>query len=284
MVVPAKRTIFRLGLAVGALLLIAAAATAQRRGGGFGGGGRFQQPSSEDIPHEDAEFNFIRVEYTDDTGRGFGFVSRGGRASGWWAQDWPDAENHFTVGVRRLTRIHAGDPRHLSLTDEHLFDYPWIYLTQTGYWDLSKAEMKQLGEYLRRGGFLMTDDFWGPNPQEWANFEETMKEVLPDHPVTDITLSDSVMHVLYDIQQQDLTFIPGSRHVDPYTSQVRQPAGTSPQWKAINDDKGRMVVAVNYNTDIGDAWEFADVPYYPERMTTLAYHYGINYLVYSMTH
>jgi hypothetical protein len=50
------------------------------------------------------------------------------------------------------------------------------------------------------------------------------------------------------------------------------------------DDRNRMVVAVNFNTDVGDAWEFADVPYYPEKMTTLAYRYGINYLIYSMTH
>lgn len=283
MVVPTKRVMVRLGLVVGAMLLIAAAALAQRGfGGGFGGG--FQGPSSEDIPHQDAEYNFIRVEYTDLQRRGFGFVSRGGRAAGWWAQDWPDADNHFTVGVQRLTRINTGDPRHLPFTDPQLFDYTFVYLTQTGYWDLTKEEMKQLGEYLRRGGFLMTDDFWGPNPQEWENFEQTMQEVLPDHPVTKIELTDSVMHVLYDIQDKDLTFIPGSRHVDLRTSQVYQPPGTNPQWLAINDDKGRMVVAVNYNTDIGDAWEYADVPGYPERMTTLAYHYGINYLVYSLTH
>ena len=37
-----------------------------------------------------------------------------------------------------------------------------------------------------------------------------------------------------------------------------------------------MVVAVNYNTDIGDAWEYADSPIYPEQMTALAYRYGIN--------
>jgi len=278
MVVPTKRVIFRWGVAAGAILLVAAAAVAQRRGGGG-----MRNPSSVDPPHEDADFNFLRVEYTDNTGRGFGFVSRGGRASGWWAQDWPDCENHFTIGVNRLTRVHAGDPRHLPLTDEHIFDYPFIYLTQTGYWDLSKEEIAALREYLLRGGFLMTDDFWSDRgPQEWNNFEDTMNEVLPNHPPTKIELSDSVMHVLYDIEQKDLTFIPGSRHV--FNGRVNQPAGTTHEWKAIYDDKGRMVVAVNFNTDIGDAWEFADVPEYPEKMTNLAYHYGINYLIYSLTH
>ena len=65
---------------------------------------------------------------------------------------------------------------------------------------------------------------------------------------------------------------------------VQQPFGTQPAWRAMYDDKNRMVVAVNYNTDIGDAWEYADAPEYPEHMTALAYRYGINYLVYSMTH
>ena len=67
------------------------------------------------------------------------------------------------------------------------------------------------------------------------------------------------MHVLYDIREKDRTFIPGSRHLRS-GGQVIQPAGTNPQWLAVNDERNRMVVAVNYNTDIGDAWEFADVP------------------------
>jgi hypothetical protein len=111
--------------------------------------------------------------------------------------------------------------------------------------------------------------------------------VLPNHPILDIADSDSVMHVLYDIQEKDKTFIPGSRHLrrgPGGTVQIVQPPGTKPAWRAIYDDNNRMVVAVNYNTDVADAWEFADVPYYPEAMTTLAYRYGINYVIYSMTH
>ena len=68
------------------------------------------------------------------------------------------------------------------------------------------------------------------------------------------------------------------------TVQVVQPEGTSPAWLAMYDPRNRMVVAVNFNTDVGDAWEFADVPYYPEAMTALAYRYGINYIIYAMTH
>jgi hypothetical protein len=116
---------------------------------------------------------------------------------------------------------------------------------------------------------------------------ETMARVLPNKPISDIALGDSVMHVLYDIQQKDLSFIPGTRHLRRGAGgnvEVQQPFGTTPAWRAMYDDKNRMVVGVNYNTDIGDAWEYADAPEYPEHMTALAYRYGINYLVYSMTH
>jgi len=75
--------------------------------------------------------------------------------------DWPDADEHFSSGIERLTRIETGDPRHLRLTDDHLFDYPWIYATQTGWWGLTDAETARLREYLLRGGFLVVDDFWG---------------------------------------------------------------------------------------------------------------------------
>jgi len=281
----------RIGLLAAGVLLCAAAVLAQRGRGGFGGGGfggnDFGRGESfvPDFPKE-GDFHFIRTEYVDlpGYGRGFNrFVSRTGRASGWWAQDWPDADNHFSFGLQRLTRLQIGEPRHLSLTDERLFDYPWIYATQVGYWDLSNAEILKLREYLNRGGFLMVDDFWGQNGNgEWEVFQDTMERVLPGHPITTIRMTDSVMHVLYDIEQKDLTFIPGTRHLRG--GRVYQPAGTTPQWDAINDDKDRMVVAVNFNTDIGDAWEYADAPEYPADMTTLAYHYGINYIMYAMTH
>jgi hypothetical protein len=255
------------------------------------GGGRLPQNDDDEVPlpAKEAEYHFIRVEYADlpQFHRRFGYSSRDGMGAGWWLVDWPNADNHFTTGVQRLTRIDTGDPRHVKLTDPRLFDYPWIYATQAGWWDLSDAEVKCLREYLLRGGYLVVDDFWGPDPTQWEVFRQTMERVLPGKPITDIALTDSVMHVLYSIEQKDLTFIPGSRHLRrgyDGSVQVVQPEGTQPAWRAITDDHDHMVVAVNYNTDIGDAWEFADVPYYPERMTALAYRYGINYIVYAMTH
>ena len=276
-----RRGLWHRTVAAAALLLIAAAGLAQR--------GRFREPEDEGpaIPVRAAEFHFIRVEYTDlpQYHRGFGYASRDGLGSGWWIVDWPAADNHFTSGIQRLTRIDTGDPRHLRLTDDRLFDYPWIYATQTGWWGLSDAETSRLREYLLRGGYLVVDDFWGP--EQWEVFRRTMERVLPNYPITDIAPSDSVMHALYDIEEKDRTIIPGSRHLRRGPGggvQVVLPAGAVPAWRAMYDDRERMVVAVNFNTDVGDAWEFADVPYYPEAMTALAYRYGINYIVYSMTH
>ena len=248
---------------------------------------RFESRADTPYAPPDAEFHFVRLEYTDlpEFHRGFGFGSRTGRGSGWWLVDWPEADDHFTAGLRRLTRMEVGAPRHFGLLDDdRVFNYPWIYATQTGWWGLSDAETRRLREYLLRGGFLMTDDMWGA--EAWEVFRSTMQRVLPGQEIPDLSQSDPVMHVLYDIGEKDRTFIPGSRHL--YRSgngvQVMQPAGSNPAWRRIDDDRKHMVVAVNYDTDIGDAWEFADVPYYPEQMTALAYRYGVNYIIYSMTH
>jgi hypothetical protein len=272
-----------------AALMVLNLALAQRFGGRGGGGLERNQAGDDDRlpPPRAAEFHFIRLEYTDlpQHHRRWGYSSSNGAGEGWWIVDWPAADNHFTSGVNRLTKVDAGDPRHLPLLDDHIFDYPWIYATQTGWWDLSDKECLRLREYLERGGFLVVDDFWGA--EAWEVFRQTMERVLPGQPITDIGESDAVMHVLYSITAKDRTFIPGSRHLRRGAGgavEIVQPEGSAPAWRAISDGKQRLVVAVNYDTDFGDGWEFADVPYYPAEMTALAYRYGLNYLVYAMTH
>jgi hypothetical protein len=224
-----------------------------------------------------SEYHFVRLEYIDRSS-----ARRGWGGRGWWRQDWPEAEIHFAQGVRRLTRIDTGEGIHLPLTDDRIFDYPWLYATQVGYWDLSDQEVNRLRDYLLRGGFLVVDDFYGL--EDWSVFRDTMQRVLPDRPILDVEESHSLTNVLYTIR--DRTFIPGLRHLRAGAggSIVIQPQAMPPSWRAIYDDKGYVLVAINYNMDVGDAWEHADLPEYPEQMTTLAYRFGINYLVYSMTH
>jgi hypothetical protein len=238
-----------------------------------------QSPAAADGPVA-AEFHFARMIYRDRAGYG-GFGRRGG-GRGWWRQDWPAAETHFRQGIARLTRVDAGEGVTVDLLDDRLFDYPWLYATQTGYWDLSDDEIAKLREYLLRGGFLVTDDFWESG--EWRVFSDTMGRLFPEYPIVEITGgADEVLHVLYDVDQ--LTQIPGLRHLrgfDPRTGRIR--GLPEPHWRGIYDGKGRLMVAINFNQDIGDAWEHADWPEYPEPMTALAYRFGINYIIYAMTH
>jgi hypothetical protein len=199
--------------------------------------------------------------------------------------DWPDAEGHFTSGVRRLTKIDTGEPVHFRLTDPQLYEHPWIYATQVGWWDISDDEVRCLRDYLLRGGFIIVDDFYGAD--QWSTFRSTMERALPSRPIVDVPDADPMMHVLYDIYEKDRTFIPGSRHLRRDAGGrlvIEQPPGTEPAWRAIYDDRGRVMVAVSYNMDVADAWEFADRAEYPEQKTTLAYQYGINSIIYAMTH
>ncbi len=270
-------------IVVGGLLLFTIAAFAQRRGGGFGGGGfRGQTSNASDFNFPpDGEFAFARLEYTDSRGGGFRNVSRRGQVGGstWWAQDWPDADNHLTVGLQRLTRINISEPVHYSILDEKIYDYPWLYSTQNDYMIMSDEEIKALREFLDRGGFLMTDDMY--DHREGDGFRQIVAQVYPEQQIEEMSEADPMMHVHYNIEDKDRTFIPGDRHL---SGNGRINPDGVPGWHKVSDLKGHVVIAINDNTDMGDAWEYADAPYYPAEMTTLAYHYGVNYVIYSMTH
>jgi hypothetical protein len=178
--------------------------------------------------------------------------------------------------------VDAGTGVTVDLLGEEVFDYPWLYATQAGYWDLSEPEIDRLREYLLRGGFLMVDDFFGE--YEWQVCQATMTRLFPRRPIREIDADeDEVLHVLYAVDK--FTQIPGLRHL---RGGRRGGFGVQrlpePHWRGIYDDDGRLMLAMNFNQDVGDAWEHADDPYYPEPMTALAYRFGINYLIYSMTH
>jgi len=220
-----------------------------------------------------SEFHFARLAYSDIGGYG----PSGGY--GYWTVDYPDAEYHFTEGVGRLTRIDIGrQARIVPLTDDTIFDYPWLYAVEVGYWHLSDAEAARLREYLLRGGFLMVDDFHGT--AQWAGFLESMKRVFPDRPIIDIPDGDEVLHVLYDVDER--IQIPGIRSI--LFGQTHEEDGVEPRWAGVYDDHGRLMVAINHNMDLGDAWEHANDPRYPEPMTALAYRFAVNYAIYAMTH
>jgi hypothetical protein len=138
-----------------------------------------------------------------------------------------------------------------------------------------------LREYLLRGGFLLVDDFHGD--YEWAMFQASMARVFPDRPIVEIPPDDPLMNVVFNVDRS--TPIPGKRHlyVGPGGQTVAHMEGPS-HWRGIYDDNGRVMVAINFNIDMGDAWEHEDDPEYPFPMTAMAYKFGVNYVIYAMTH
>jgi hypothetical protein len=201
-----------------------------------------------------------------------------------WAVDYPQAEEHLFAALRRVTNIQiAEDSIHLELSDERIFRYPFLFLQQPGggNWRPTDKEAANLREHLLRGGFLMVDDFHGE--YDWARFAAAMRKVFPDRALVEIPLDDPLMHIFYDLDKNNP--IPGDRHLG-YTrgGEVRVFMQGPPRWQGMYDDDGRLMVAANLNMDMGDAWEHADDPYYPGPMTTLAYKFGINYVIYAMTH
>ncbi|MBK9166533.1 MAG: DUF4159 domain-containing protein [Bryobacterales bacterium] len=219
---------------------------------------------------EKTEFTFARLRYP--SGGSWGY-------RGHWTIDYPKADRQFVQGVRRLTRIHTRSVEEVvDLDTDKIFDYPWIYVVEPGRWILSDEQCKKLREYLLRGGFLMTDDFHGSD--EWEQFMYSMGRVFPDRPVVEIEDGDPAFHVLYDLDER--LQVPGIVNYPYHRTHERD--GYEARWRGIYDDKGRLMAGICFNQDLGDAWEWADDPTYPEKYASFAYRVGINYIIYAMTH
>jgi hypothetical protein len=195
-----------------------------------------------------------------------------------WTQDYPRADRHFAQALKRLTRIHVRSVEQpVNLEDgDDVYNWPWVYAVQVGEWGLTPAEGTILRDYLLRGGFFMADDLHGT--EEWAVFERSMQLVFPDRPLVDIPNPDAYFHVVYDLD--DRYQIPGSEHLYPGYKKD----GKGDHWRAILDDRGRIMIAISLNSDLGDSWEWADDPRYPEKFSALGIRIGVNDVVYAMTH
>jgi Domain of unknown function (DUF4159) len=255
----------------------------------------FPLPSDYKQP---AEWVRARLRYPDVVGYPdhptVGWKGLGG-FPGYWTMDYPRSDRHLLAGVRRLTRIDTRSVEQVASLDgtDDIYNWPTLYGVEVGHWLLPDKEAGQLREYLNRGGFLMVDDFHGDNAldhqrndgqliNEWETFTDSMNRVLPDRKIEDIPDNDPIFHTIYDLN--DRFQVPGAQYFDTGITYEKGPTGMVPHWRCIRDAKGRIVVAICHNMDLGDAWEVSDEPRYPEKWASLAYRIAMNYFIYDLSH
>jgi hypothetical protein len=276
----------RLLLAASVATLVAAAAAAQGFGQGWGQGWgrmRYAPPRFPEKDSFDGSFNFCRGMYDSDRREAGGM--------GWWT-DYPDADINFSIRLSELTKTKVsrqadGEPNHLvvRLTDDALFNCPWLEMEDVGTMRLTEVEVRRLREYLLKGGFLYVDDFWGE--YAWEQWTEEIGRVLDprQYPIRDIPLDHQLFKTMFVINR--LPQIPSINHW------MRSGGGTSergeesavPDIRGISDKHGRLMVVMTHDTDISDAWEReGEDPRYFYLFSPDGYAVGINVVMYALTH
>lgn len=223
------------------------------------------------------EWTRARLKYKDARIPGFYAGDR------YWSMDYPRSDRHLLEGVRRLTRIDARSVEQVVELDgsDDIFNWPIVYAVEVGHWRMPDEEAPQFREYFARGGFLMVDDFHGDT--EWEIFTEGLKRVLPDAEIVDLPDSAPIFHVVSDTVNRFQ--VPGwNIWSEEGITYEQGEEGRTPHWRGVYDKKGRLMVVISHNMDLGDAWEHSDNPLYPERFASLAYRIAMNYFVYNLTH
>ena len=222
-------------------------------------------------------FTFVRIKY-DSYGHGAG-----------WDTDYRASDLNFSLRLQQLTSLKVNpEPIVLELTDDELFDYPFIYIIEPGSLFFSDAEVIALRRYCLNGGFLMVDDFWGDS--EYENMRMQLLRVFPDRAPFDVPLTHEIFHCVYDLKEKPQ--VPSMHSAQRNGSNItweysRDGSDTSvPHYRAITDDEDRIMVFICHNTDLGDGWEREgeDRWYFDEFSVKKAYPMGINIVTYAMTH
>ena len=225
---------------------------------------------TEGIPRE---FYFSRVAY-----RGYGGFYGRGRS---WATDFPKADQIFLSFIDRLLpNLDSFEHEFVvQLHEPDLRRFPFLYALEVGRMALSPPEIQGLRSYLLAGGFLVIDDFWGT--REWQNFESEIRQVLPEFDIVDLSIDHPIYITFYEIEEIIQVPNVGS---GVRGGPTHERDGYIPMVRGIHDERGRLMVIINWNTDLGDAWEWADNPQYPLKYSTYAYEMGVNFIVYAMSH
>jgi hypothetical protein len=273
----------RLAAALAMCVLMASAAAAQfgRQFGGFGPRGyppRFATPQS--FGHG---FNFCRGVYTS------GRREAGGQG---WSTDYPDAELNFSIRLGELTKTRVskdsyGSPDHLvvRLTEEALFQCPYLHLEDVGTAAFTDAEVEGLRTFLLKGGFVWADDYWGTFA--WNNWQSQLARVLPpsEYPIQDISMDHPVFKTMFEVKE--LPQIPSIQFWRTSGGGTSERGSDSAvvHARGVSDRHGNLMVMMTHNTDISDAWEReGEDPRFFYNFSPNGYAVGINVILYAMTH
>ncbi|HKP29366.1 MAG TPA: DUF4159 domain-containing protein [Gemmatimonadales bacterium] len=243
-----------------ALAVIATSLVAQRR-----------SRNADALPNTpyDGKFTFVRIKYNPG---GMGGDGGFGYGDPRWNHDYPRAEAHFGKILSELSLVPTfqGGGNVLTFDDPELFNYPIAYLTEPGFWSVNQKETEGMRAWLAKGGFLIVDDFVG---NQWYNFEEKLKIVLPDARLVHLDASHPIFDSFFRIASLDF--------YHPYFQ------GAHSEFFGVfedNDPAKRLMIIVNYNNDVAEYWEWSDTDFAPIELTNEAYKLGINYVLYAMTH
>jgi hypothetical protein len=230
---------------------------------------------------ENDAFVFARSKYGVNGRHGYGHTRER------WAIDFPDSDLNLSYRLQQMTSMKV-DPngRVVELNEKEIFNQPFLYFVEPGRLSFEEDEAKLLRRYLLNGGFLMVDDFWGD--AEWFNFYEELKLVFPEreYEPVELPLEHPIFHCVFDLTAKPQ--IPGiewGKRGMTYEPN-HGPGAEEVHYKAILDRKGRIMVMICHNTDLGDGWEREgeNEEYFHRFSEKMAYPMGINIIFYAMTH
>jgi hypothetical protein len=236
-----------------------------------------QLPAAADDRFAGLQWRFVRIKYHHKFESGRVQQDFYGEP---WGIDAPAAEQNLSRRVKTATAIQVEDAILLTLDDPRLFEYPWIYFVEPSSMRLQPREIPLLREFFMRGGFAMMDDFHGP--AEWADFEQQMKLLFPDREIIEVPKDHPVFSCFYKLDGYPQVAGLGSF----LAGRSWERGGVTQHLRTILDDAGRPMMFINFNTDMGDGWEWSNAQDYPGyiKYTALAYRMGINEIIYALTH
>jgi hypothetical protein len=227
------------------------------------------------------QWTFVRLKYTPTRGD---LAMRTRYGVGFWDDPWaidaPAAEQNLSRRLQTATAIDVGEPLVMGLDDPRLFEHPWLYLVEPSNVVLSDDEAATLREFLLRGGTLTLDDFHGSF--EWELTVRWLAKVFPDREVQEIAPPHPIYSAFYQLERYPQ--VPGLGSF--FNGRTWEKGGYTAHLRGVLDDTGRPMVLINWNTDMGDGWEWSNAEEYPGylKWTTVAYQMMINEIVYTLTH